>query len=65
MKLVKNSKNYNSSILDIGSNDGTFLSFFNKKNFFRVGIDHAKNLVKFTKKIGIRQLPIFFTKKNS
>ena len=64
-EVSKKFKNYNSSILDIGSNDGTFLSFFNKKNFFRVGIDPAKNLAKFTKKIGIRQLPIFFTKKNS
>tara|TARA_B100001057_G_C22703463_1_gene892753 strand:- start:66 stop:1112 length:1047 start_codon:yes stop_codon:yes gene_type:complete len=52
-------------ILDIASNDGTFLSFFNKKNFFRLGIDPAKNLKKETKKKGILQIDRFFTKKNS
>ena len=44
------------SILDIASNDGTFLSFFNKNKFFRVGIDPAKNLKKFSKKLGIKQV---------
>jgi len=37
--LVKKSK-----ILDIASNDGSFLKFFDKKNI-RVGIDPAKNII--------------------
>ena len=58
-------KNKKKSILDIASNDGTFLNFFDKQKYYRLGIDPAKNLVKFSKKLGITQLPIFFTKKNS
>ena len=58
-------KNTKKSILDIASNDGTFLNFFNKKDYYRLGVDPAKNLIKFSKKLGIKQLPIFFTKKNS
>ncbi len=52
-------------ILDIASNDGTFLAFFKKKKFFKVGVDPAKNLLKFAKKNKIEQLPLFFTEKNS
>ena len=52
-------------ILDIASNDGTFLSFFDKKKFLRIGIDPAKNLKKISNKMGIEQIDSFFTKKNS
>ena len=55
----------NGKILDIASNDGTFLNFFNRKNFLRVGIDPAKNLKKISNDKGIDQIDIFFTKKNS
>lgn len=64
-KIKKLYKNKNGKILDIASNDGTFLSFFNKKNFFRLGIDPAKNLKKEANKKGIIQIDNFFTKKNS
>jgi len=53
------------SILDIASNDGTFLKFFNKKKYNRLGIDPAKNLSKFSKKLGISQLQMYFTFSNS
>ena len=53
------------SILDIASNDGTFLNFFNKKNYNRLGIDPAKNLSKFSKKLGIKQEIMYFTSNNS
>ena len=53
------------SILDIASNDGTFLKFFNKNKYKRVGIDPAKNLSKFSKKQGIKHLSKYFTFKNS
>ena len=52
-------------ILDIASNDGTFLNFFNKKKYFRLGIDPAKNLKKIARKKGIIQIVDFFTKKKS
>ncbi len=55
----------NGKILDIASNDGTFLNFFNKKKYFRVGIDPAKNLKKIALKKGIIQIDDFFTKKSS
>ena len=64
-KIKKLYKNKNGKILDIASNDGTFLSFFNKKNFFKLGIDPAKNLKKEANKKGIIQIDNFFTKKNS
>ena len=52
-------------ILDIASNDGTFLSFFNNKKFLRIGIDPAKNLKKISTNKGINQIDTFFTKKSS
>ena len=60
---LKKNKKY--KILDIASNDGTFLSFFNKKKFLRIGIDPAKNLKKLVEKKGIKQIASFFTEKNS
>jgi len=51
-------------ILDIASNDGTFLSFFKKKNFC-LGIDPAKNLKKIAEKNGITQIADFFTYRKS
>jgi len=63
-EIKKKYKNKN-KILDIASNDGTFLSFFDKKKFFRLGVDPAKNLKKVSKSKGIDQIDIFFTKKNS
>jgi len=50
------------NILDIGSNDGTFLSFFNK-NFNLFGCDPTiKKFSKFYRK-DIKQLPFFFSSK--
>ena len=40
MKILKK----NDTILDIGANDGTFLSYFNKKKYNRIGCEPAKNL---------------------
>lgn len=54
--------NNNDNILDIGSNDGTFLSFFNKKlNLF--GCDPTiKKFSKYYRK-DIKQIPDFFSSK--
>ena len=64
-KIKKKFKRKGGKILDIASNDGTFLNFFNKKKFFRVGIDPAKNLKKLTTRRGIIQIDDFFTEKTS
>ena len=64
-KIKKKFSRKGDKILDIASNDGTFLNFFNKKKFFRVGIDPAKNLKKLTTNRGIIQIDDFFTEKTS
>ena len=64
-EIKRNFKKKDGKILDIASNDGTFLNFFDKKKFFRLGIDPAKNLKKISNKKGITQIDSFFTKKNS
>ncbi|MBD1163619.1 methyltransferase domain-containing protein [Pelagibacterales bacterium SAG-MED11] len=64
-KIKKKFSRKGDKILDIASNDGTFLNFFNKKKFFRVGIDPAKNLKKLTTNKGIIQIDDFFTEKTS
>jgi SAM-dependent methyltransferase len=58
-------KNKKYKILDIASNDGTFLSFFNNNNFLRIGVDPARNLKKIAEKNKIIQIPIFFSLKTS
>jgi 2-polyprenyl-3-methyl-5-hydroxy-6-metoxy-1,4-benzoquinol methylase len=63
-KVSKLNKRNNFKILDIASNDGTFLSFFSNKNF-RLGIDPAKNLKKIANKKGINQIVNFFSLKQS
>ncbi len=64
-EIKKMFKNRNTKILDIASNDGTFLNFFEKKKFFRLGIDPAKILKKLSLKKGITQIDDFFTMKKS
>ena len=65
VQKIISKKNIKYKILDIASNDGTFLSFFNKNKFSRIGIDPAQNLKKIVEKKGIKQIASFFTKKNS
>jgi len=64
LKLLKISNLKNKDIvIDIGSNDGTFLNFFSKKNKL-IGVDPTiKKLSKFYRK-DIIQVPKFFSKKN-
>jgi hypothetical protein len=52
-------------VLEIASNDGTFLKPFKKNNIFTIGVDPAKNISSFANKKGIKTLPIFFNYKNS
>jgi hypothetical protein len=59
-------KEYNLSkndlVVDIGSNDGTLLSWFKKLNVEALGIDPAENIVKDANRRGIKTICSFFTK---
>lgn len=54
-----------SFILDIGSNDGTCLNFFKKKNMKVVGIDPAKKPCSIANTNGIKTFNQFFNKRSS
>jgi SAM-dependent methyltransferase len=47
-------------ILDIGSNDGTFLSVFKESEWAFLGVDPAVNLIQESAKNGVITIPTFF-----
>lgn len=53
----------NNLVIDIGSNDGTLLSYFQKKGVHILGIDPAENLAKEANGQGIPTLVCYFTSK--
>jgi len=53
----------NSKILDIGSNDGTFLNFFSKQKYELFGVDPSANKFKYNYNKKINILDDFFTEK--
>ena len=54
--------NPSSFIIDIGSNDGTCLSFFKKKGMNVLGVDPATEIANNASKKGIETIPDFFSK---
>ena len=68
-KYFKWSKKFlkkNSKIIEIGSNDGTFLRNFKKANYTHLGIEPSKNVANYSKKVNkINVNNEFFSFKNS
>ena len=62
--LKKNFLDYNSNLIEIGSNDGTMIKNFNKTKINAIGIDPSPNVVKFARKNGVKTINIFFNYKN-
>ncbi len=55
----------NELVIDIGSNDGTLLSFFKKKKLNVLGIDPAENIAKDTNARGIATIADYFNEKTA
>ncbi len=62
-KIIKIKKN--DLVLDIGSNDGTLLSGYNKYNTIKLGIEPAKNLRKYYKKNNLKLINDYFNIKTA
>ena len=60
--LKKNYLKNNSKIIEIGSNDGTFLSNFKNDNLQFVGFEPSGNVAKLANKLGVKTINSFFNK---
>jgi len=60
--LKKNYLKNNSKIIEIGSNDGTFLSNFKNDNLEFVGFEPSGNVAKLANKLGVKTINSFFNK---
>jgi 2-polyprenyl-3-methyl-5-hydroxy-6-metoxy-1,4-benzoquinol methylase len=60
-----NKEKKNKSILDLGSNDGTFLNHFKKLGWKILGVESSKNIAKMANKKKIKTLNMFFNLKNA
>ncbi len=62
--LKKDFLSNNSKLIEIGSNDGTFLKNFLNTNINYIGIEPSESVAKHAIKNGIKTLNIFFNKEN-
>jgi SAM-dependent methyltransferase len=62
--LKKDFLSNNSKLIEIGSNDGTFLKNFSNTNVDYIGIEPSESVAKQAIKNGIKTLNIFFNKEN-
>jgi len=62
--LDKNYLKKNDNIIEIGSNDGTFSSFFKKRGYNILGFEPSSNVANIAKKKGLKVLTKFFNYKN-
>ncbi len=62
--IKKNYLKSGGNLIEIGSNDGTFLSNFKKDKVNILGIEPSSNVAKVSKKKGIKTINNFFTYKN-
>ena len=58
-RVIKKTKK-NSFIVEIASNDGTFLKPFKKSKRTVLGVDPARNIAKIANQNGIKTIPMFF-----
>ena len=62
--IKKNYLKRKKNLIEIGSNDGTFLSNFKRNKINTIGIEPSSNVAKISKKKGIKTINSFFTSKN-
>ncbi len=63
-RLVKNlNLHAGDFVMDLGSNDGTWLECWRGTGIKTLGVDGAKNLAKIANEKGLETLPLFFNKK--
>ncbi|MBR9691149.1 class I SAM-dependent methyltransferase [Candidatus Woesearchaeota archaeon] len=55
----------NSFVIDIGSNDGTYLQFYKEKGMRALGVEPAKSIAQNAINTGIETLPKFFNSKTA
>ena len=63
--IKKNYLQSTSKIIEIGTNDGTFLKNFSKKNISHCGFEPSKKIAQIARKKGLNVISNFFNKKNA
>ena len=62
--IKKNYLKKSNNLIEVGSNDGTFLNFFKNDKINTLGIEPSSNVARVSKKKGIKTINSFFTYKN-
>jgi hypothetical protein len=58
--ITENELPAGSFVVDVGSNDGAFLSFFKEQQMRVLGVDPATNVAQFANDAGVETLPVMF-----